>query len=257
MTEAPIAVLGLGEAGSAIASDLVAAGGQVRGYDPVAIAPPGVLNCIDEADAVRTAGLILSVNNARVAVSVFEEPADNVVAGAVWADMNTTEPALKRRLSMLASQRGVVFADIAIMTSVPGRGLATPLLASGEGARRVATVLGAYGASVEVLDEPAGAAAQRKLIRRVFYKGMAAAVVEALAAAHAVGLEDLLWDNMAHELANSPAEALQRMVSGTHRHAARRADEMAAAARMLADLGVEPDIAHAAEVSLRHLAAGP
>ena len=113
---------------------------------------------------MSTAGLILSVNNARVALSVFEEAADNVVAGAVWAGMNTTEPALKRRLSTLATQRGVAFADIAIMTSVPGRSLATPLLASGEGARRAATVLGAYGASVEVLDEPAGAAAQRKLL---------------------------------------------------------------------------------------------
>jgi 3-hydroxyisobutyrate dehydrogenase-like beta-hydroxyacid dehydrogenase len=84
-------------------------------------------------------------------------------------------------------------------------------LASGEGARRAATVLGAYGASVEVLHEPAGAAAQRKLLRSVFYKGMAAAVVEALAAAHAVELEEWLWDNMAHELANAPEESRQKL----------------------------------------------
>jgi 3-hydroxyisobutyrate dehydrogenase-like beta-hydroxyacid dehydrogenase len=170
--------------------------------------------------------------------------------------MNTTEPTLKRRLSALASERGVVFADIAIMTSVPGRGLATPLLASGEGARRAAMLLGAY-ACVEVLDEPAGAASQRKLLRSVFYKGMAAAVVEALAAARALGLEEWLWDNIAQELASSSEQSLHRIVSGTYRHAARRADEMVAAATMLADLGVEPDIARAAEVSLRRLSAGP
>src|SRR6478609_4815154 len=142
MIEAPIAVLGLGEAGSAFASSLVAAGGHVRGFDPITTAPPGVVNCLDEADAVSTAGLILSVNTARTAFSVFQAAADHVAVGAVWADMNTTEPTLKRRLSALASERGVVFADIAIMTSVPGRGLATPLLASGDGARRAAMLLG-------------------------------------------------------------------------------------------------------------------
>ena len=257
MTEAPIAVLGLGEAGSAFASGLVAAGGHVRGFDPITTAPPGVVNCLDEADAVSTAGLILSVNTARTAFSVFQAAADHVAVGAVWADMNTTEPTLKRRLSALASERGVAFADIAIMTSVPGRGLATPLLASGEGARRAAMLLGAYGACVEVLDEPAGAASQRKLLRSVFYKGMAAAVVEALAAARALGLEEWLWDNIAQELASSSEQSLHRIVSGTYRHAARRADEMVAAATMLADLGVEPDIARAAEVSLRRLSAGP
>ena len=36
---------------------------------------------------------------------------------------------------------------------------------------------------VEVIDGPIGAAATRKLLRSVFYKGLAAAVVEALAAA--------------------------------------------------------------------------
>ena len=36
-----IAVLGLGEAGSVIARDLVAAGVVVRGYDPAVAAGPG------------------------------------------------------------------------------------------------------------------------------------------------------------------------------------------------------------------------
>ena len=43
MTAPPaIAVLGLGEAGSAIAIDLAAAGNRVLGFDPVAPAPEGV-----------------------------------------------------------------------------------------------------------------------------------------------------------------------------------------------------------------------
>ena len=156
MTETPIAVLGLGEAGSAFASALIAAGAHVRAYDPVVKAPPGAVDCTDEADAVRTAGLVLSVNTARAAFAAFQAAAEHLASDAVWVDMNTTEPSLKQRLSTLASTRGVAFADFAIMAPVPVRGLATPLLASGQGARRAASVLGAYGACVEVLDAPAG-----------------------------------------------------------------------------------------------------
>ena len=44
-----IAVLGLGEAGSVIARDLVAAGAVVRGYDPAVAAGPGITDTPGEA----------------------------------------------------------------------------------------------------------------------------------------------------------------------------------------------------------------
>ncbi|MET0993175.1 MAG: DUF1932 domain-containing protein [Mycobacterium sp.] len=103
------------------------------------------------------------MNTARAAFAAFQAAADHLAADAVWADMNTTEPSLKRRPSTLASTQGVAFADFAIMGHL--------------------------------------------------------------------------------------------IVSSTYRHAARRADEMAAAVKMLTDLGIEPDIAHAAEVALRRLSA--
>ena len=48
-------------------------------------------------------------------------------------------------------------------------------------------MLAPLGADIEVLDGPAGLAAAKKLLRSVFYKSMAAAVVEALEAARAAG----------------------------------------------------------------------
>jgi 3-hydroxyisobutyrate dehydrogenase-like beta-hydroxyacid dehydrogenase len=108
---------------------------------------------------------------------------------------------------------------------------------------------------VTVIDGPAGAAAERKLLRSVFYKGMSAAIVEALTAARAVGLDGWLRDNIARELADADMHTLDRIVTGTHLHAARRAEEMDAAAEMLADLGVEHDIADAAAVVLHRLSA--
>ena len=66
-----IAVLGLGEAGSEIACDLLAAGAGVRGYDPAVAAGPGITGTRSEAEAARGADLVLSVNSAKAAVDAF------------------------------------------------------------------------------------------------------------------------------------------------------------------------------------------
>jgi len=59
-----VAVLGFGEAGAEIAAGLSAAGAQVRGYDPVAPAPPGVAEADSDADACTGADLVLSLTTA-------------------------------------------------------------------------------------------------------------------------------------------------------------------------------------------------
>jgi 3-hydroxyisobutyrate dehydrogenase-like beta-hydroxyacid dehydrogenase len=246
-----IAILGLGEAGSLIARDLVAAGVRVRGYDPAVTAAEPVLDTTSEAEAARGAHLVLSVNSAKAAVDAFqaglpglrqdESPRPDIL----WADLNTAAPGIKRQLADLAGQAGVPFADVAMMAPVPGRGLRVPMLASGTGAVRYAAILGLLGAEIEVLDGPAGLAASRKLLRSVFYKGMAASVVEALDAARATGDEEWLRAHIAAELAAADAATLERITDGTRRHAVRRTAEMEAAADMLTELGVPPLMADA------------
>ena len=190
-----IAVLGLGEAGSVIARDLTAAGALVRGYDPAVPAAEPVLDTASEAEAAQEAQLVLSVNSAKAAVEAFKAGLPGLLAGGeprpdvLWADLNTASPGTKRQLAALAADAGVPFADVAMMAPVPGRGLRVPMLASGPGAARYAALLGPLGAGIEVLDGPAGLAASKKLLRSVFYKGMAASIVEALEAARAAGDE--------------------------------------------------------------------
>lgn len=249
-----VAVLGLGEAGGAIAADLAAAGAAVRAYDPAVPAPDGMTACRGEADAAAGADLVLSVNSAHDAIAALRAGAGAVGDGAVWADLNTGSPGLKRELDAVARDRGVRFADVAIMAPVPGRGLRTPLLVSGAGAARVADVLGPLGADVQVMDGPAGLAAERKLLRSVFFKGLAGAVVEALEAARAAGCEDWLRANIVEELTAAGEHTVDRLVSGTRKHAVRRAAEMEAAATMLAELDVPPAMAAASRDLLRRLA---
>ena len=144
-----------------------------------------------------------------------------------------------------------------MMAPVPGKGLRVPMLASGDAAGDVAAILGGFGADIEVLDGPAGLAATRKLLRSIFYKGMATSIVEALEAAKAAGLEDWLAGHIAEDLAKQDASTLARIVTGTRQHAVRRAHEMAAATEMLTDLGVAPVMAAASQHLHERLAAGP
>ena len=250
---APIALLGLGEAGSEIGRDLVAAGTDVRGYDPKDIHVPGVATRDCEADAVRDAGLVLSVNSGHDAQTALVNALPSLQPGTIWADLNTAAPGVKAALVRQLAGRDVPVADVALLSPVPGQGLRTPMLASGGGAPRYAELLTPLGADVEVLPGPAGAAISRKLLRSVFYKGLAAAVVEALTAARAAGCEEWLATNISAELAGFDEQTIIRLVEGTHQHARRRADEMTAAAEQLHELGIPPRIAAAARDLLTEL----
>jgi 3-hydroxyisobutyrate dehydrogenase-like beta-hydroxyacid dehydrogenase len=254
VSEPVIAVLGLGEAGGRIAADLVAAGATVRGYDPRLAPPAGVSAGAGDADACRGAGLVLSVNSAHDALDALTQSLPACGPGTLWADLNTAAPGLKQQLSRAAGG-AVEVVDVAVMAPVPPTGLRTPLTMSGPAAADVAGILTRYGARVQVIDGPAGLAATRKLLRSVYYKGLAAAVVEALEAARAAGLEEWLAGNIRDELEHSTAATLDRLVEGSHTHAVRRTDEMAAAADLLDELGVPPRIARASRDWLADLAA--
>jgi 3-hydroxyisobutyrate dehydrogenase-like beta-hydroxyacid dehydrogenase len=239
-------MLGLGEAASAIATDLVAAGVTVRAFDP---APrnkvPGTL-LRAPADVARGAAVVLSVNSAAAAVDAARSVAGALEPGALFADLNTASPGRKREVSALVP----LFADVALMRPVPGRGVRTPALASGPGGARFAELFGPLGMPVEIVDD----AASRKLVRSVFMKGMAAAAGEALGAAEGLGCRDWLHDDLARTLAAADEALLDRLVDGSRVHAARRADEMAAAQAMLAELGAPGAITGATRAWLEELA---
>jgi 3-hydroxyisobutyrate dehydrogenase-like beta-hydroxyacid dehydrogenase len=110
-----------------------------------------------------------------------------------------------------------------------------------------------FGASVDVVGPEPGAAAGRKLLRSVFMKGLAASVLESLAAAEAAGCADWLRADIAATLRDADESLVDRLVGGSTQHAVRRIAEMEAAAELQRDLGVEPRVALAAAAVLRGL----
>ena len=241
-----VAVLGLGEAGSLIAADLVAAGCSVRAWDP-ARQPDGIPNAASDLEAVRGADVVLSLTTAAFALDAAKHVAGELGRDALYADLNTSAPELKREL---AEALPVPFADVALVGVVPNFGLSIPALASGAGAQRFAELFRPLGMPVEVVGDQPGDAAGLKLLRSVFMKGIAAAAIEALEAARRAGVEDRVRGDITSVIGEP---LLARLLSGSRTHAARRVDEMNAAAAYVTELGIEPRIATAAAEWLAQL----
>ncbi|MFZ0341834.1 MAG: DUF1932 domain-containing protein [Gaiellaceae bacterium] len=252
-----VALLGLGEAGSAFAADFVALGVPTAGWDPApGRSVSGLRRARSAGDAVAGADLVLSLNSGASALPAAEAAAAAFSPRSLFADLNTTGVALKREIAAAVGSAGASFADVALLAPVPGRGVRTPALASGDGAVRYAEILGSLGASVDVVGPEPGAAAARKLLRSVFMKGLAASVLESLAAADAAGCADWLRADIAATLGDADESLVDRLVDGSARHALRRIDELAAAAELLRELGIEPHVTEAAAGVLRNLDGG-
>jgi 3-hydroxyisobutyrate dehydrogenase-like beta-hydroxyacid dehydrogenase len=230
-----IALLGLGEAGGRLARDLRAAGVAVRGWDPLPETEPDAASATDAADG---ADVVLSANSAVDATDAVRSVLDVLGAGRVFADLNTGSPELKSELARLVAPTGATFADVALMAPVPARGVGTPALASGDGAQRFAELLRPLGMPVEIVGAQPGAAAERKLLRSIVWKGLAAVVLEATAAGEAAGKADAVRAEILGILAEADEALVERMLTGSRKHAVRRAHEMEAVGEMLRDLGV-------------------
>jgi 3-hydroxyisobutyrate dehydrogenase-like beta-hydroxyacid dehydrogenase len=245
-----VAVLGLGEAGGAIASDLAAAGCIVRGWDPLATSTPEVDRTDTPTEALAGADLVLSLTAAAHALDAASSVASALTAQHLYADLNTTAPAVKREVAAVIARAGAMFADVALLGPVPAQGVATPAIASGGGAGRFAELMRPFGMPVEVVGDEPGDAAGLKLLRSVFMKGLAASVLESIEAAKVRGADDWLRREIVDVLGEP---LLERLLAGTVTHAARRLDEIEAAAAYLEELRVEPRISRAAAEWLESL----
>jgi 3-hydroxyisobutyrate dehydrogenase-like beta-hydroxyacid dehydrogenase len=241
-----VAVLGLGEAGSILAGDLGDRGVDVVAWDPAVSGTPGsVRRAPDARSAVHGSSVILSINTAGSALGVAGSVSSILRPGQLFADLNTMAPHAKRKVAAVVEGSEALFADVALMGPVPRRRLGTPVMVSGSGAGSFAAIFEPLGVPVTLLGPEAGAASERKLVRSVFMKGMAAAVAEAAAAAERLGfLADAIAD-MECTLADADGALVARLLDGSVDHSVRRAAEVRAAICMLESVGVTPRISMA------------
>lgn len=246
-----VAVLGLGEAGAALAADLVVAVGEVAGYDPAGVPTPrGVVRHDDPVVAVSGAGLVLAVTPASGASAALASALDGLGPGTIYADLSTSSPGKKQQLAAIAGDR---FVDVALMAPVPGNGLSTPVLAAGPAVEDFAAMMRPLGMPVDVVGPDAGQAATRKLLRSVVMKGLAQLLIEALTAARAAGVADEVEGNLVAQLSAVDEGLVRRLVEGTPQHAGRRLEEMQATIGLLRELGVDSTMSEATAARLREI----
>ncbi len=254
-------LFGLGEAGSLLARDLVRGGAAVTAYDPAGVrTPDGVTRRVHPALAVRpvdrSADVVLAATGGADSRLALLQALDAIDPGTIYADVSTSAPGQKLDLADEAIRRDVDFVDVALMGMVPGSGLATPALAAGPGADRLAGMVNPLGARVEPITGPPGTATAKKLLRSVLMKGVASVLVEAVRGGAAADDLDWLWANLVDEVDRADEGWLRRLVEGSARHARRLQGEMEAAVALLEALEVAPTMTRATVASLRDLVDG-
>ena len=247
-----IAILGIGEAGGALACDLIAKGVQVRGWDPEPRNLPHELQfAANNPDATSSADIVLSVNWASVAIEVATEVAPVLQPNQLYADLNTATPQLKRDIATIIEKMGASFVDAALMEPVLPKGLGTQVYASGSGAELFTKKMTSIGMPVTYLDREAGNAATHKLVRSIMYKGVAAVIMECLEAAEALNMTEYARAQMLKIIYDEPM--IDRFVSGSIKHARRRVHEMEAVVEMLNSIGVSAFSSQAAVQRLKEI----
>lgn len=247
-----IGIFGLGEAGSLIASDLATRVTEVHAFDPADVPTPDrVTRHTDPSEVARGADLVMAITAAADAAIAMDQAWDAIDSSTIYADLATAAPALEEELAGVASQKGVLFADVALMAPVPGRGLSTPALAAGTGAVDLCDLLNPLGARLEAIGDVAGEASARKLTRSVITKGLAALVIETIAAAEARDDRDWMRRHIDELVSELDADMVERLIAGTQKHGARRLEEMEIAERFLDSLGVQPHMTRGTVERLR------
>ena len=229
-----IAILGLGEAGSHFANDLVKMGINVSGWDPnlQRTLDPKVDFATNNSTAVQNADIIFSVNYTSESKGIAQEVMPFLSGGAIYCEMNTSSPSTKQEIESILLPANIRFVDLAIMGPVPPKGIKVPLLASGGSAKLLTKKLAPFQLNLTYLNDKTGDAAGRKLLRSIVYKGVAVVICEAMEAGTQFGLDDYIRTQINSIIGENDA-LIDRFVSGSRTHAKRRMHEMEAVVNML------------------------
>ncbi|MCU4295856.1 DUF1932 domain-containing protein [Brevibacterium permense] len=241
------AIIGLGEAGTLYSLGLISLGWNVSGFDPADVPTPEGVRRVDSAsELVRDANIVLCLVGGRAAVPAAESVAADLGENTIFIDMNSASPGVKELVAAIVGPQR--YADVGVVGSVPEGQSATAVVISGEGSERAAEVFTALGAPVEDIAGAPGDAARRKLLRSTFMKGLGALIVETLEAGEHMGARDWALGQVSAEHAGG-AESVERLYSGTVKHADRRGHEADEAADMLDALGARSTMSRAAAKS--------
>ena len=271
-----IALIGFGEAGTAIARGLAVEGGW-RGPSKPGDNAPHRLIAIDTAldldargtalgkaargidvaiegtytEALRDADLVICAVQGEHALSAAKSAAPLLKKGAHFLDLCTVTGKMSDEDRAEIESGGGRYIDVAVMGGFFKQGIRAPMLVAGEDADPVVAWMNANGFEAKPLGPKPGSASSVKMLRSTLIKGVEALGVEALVTAQRQGiLEEVL--TCLSDADQMPFRDFICMLVRTHIvHAHRRWEEMGLVAQTLRETGVEPLMTEAIERSHR------
>lgn len=271
-----IALLGFGEAGSAIARGLCAEGGWRGPARPGDNAPRRVI-AIDTAldrdargsalgkearrldiaiqgsytEALGEADLVICAVQGEHALEAAEAAAPLLRKGAHYLDLCTVTGKMSDENRALIEVAGGRYIDIAVMGGFFKHGIKAPMLVAGEDVEAAVAWMNASGFDAKVLGPKPGSASSVKMIRSVLIKGVEALGVEAYVTAERQGILEEVMGCMGDVDKVGFANFVGTLVQTHTVHAYRRWEEMGLVGKTLRETGVDPLMTETTERSLR------
>src|SRR5215470_3348828 len=276
LTPRVIALLGFGEAGSAIARGLASEKGWRGPSKPGDNAPRRVI-AIDPAldkdargtaigkearrldvpisdkytDALSEADLVICAVQGEHALDAATSAAPLLKKGAYFLDLCTVTGKMADEDREAIEKAGGQYIDIAVMGGFFKYGIKAPMLVAGGDAKAAVDWMNATGFDAKYLGPRPGSASSVKMVRSVLMKGLEALGVEALVTAERQGIREEVLACLADVDLVDFRDHLASLVQTHVVHARRRWEEMGLVAQTLRETGVEPRMTEVTEQILR------
>lgn len=260
-----IALLGFGEAGSAIARGLCAEGGWRGTPRPGDNAPRRVIAVDTALDkdargtalgkearrlgvaidgrytaALSEADLVICAVQGEHALEAAEAAAPLLKKGAHYLDLCTVTGQMSDEDRLSIESAGGRYIDIAVMGGFFKSGIKAPMLVAGADVEPVVAWMNANGFEAKVLGTRPGSASSVKMVRSVLIKGVEALGVEAYVTAERQGILKEVMLCMGDVDQIGFAKFVGTLVQTHIVHAHRRWEEMGLVGKTLRETGVDP-----------------
>ncbi len=256
MTTVHVALIGFGEVGRILAEDLLRSGARLRAFDlkfddktsnlAGAAAQVGASPMHSARETVSGADIVISAVTAEQTLAAAQS-AVSLARDAIFVDLNSASPGVKRQAAGVITGAGGRYVEAAVMSPVPPRRIATPMLLGGPHAEAFLPTMTSLGfAGAEFFSAEIGKASAAKMCRSVMVKGIEALLSESLLAARSYGVEDTVLGSLEDLFPGPDWPVLARyMISRTLEHGVRRAEEMREVARTVSETGLVPHMSTA------------
>jgi 3-hydroxyisobutyrate dehydrogenase-like beta-hydroxyacid dehydrogenase len=251
-----VGFLGFGEAGSLIAGALGDAGlTSMVAYDIAwktsdlvrdRAAEMGVDLLAHPSDLAKESDTIISAVVCTEAVDAACSVIDDLTNDHLYLDINSVSPRTKSDIGGRFSQLNLRYLDVAVMGNVKRDLASVPLLLAGRDAEEARHRLAAAGLDMSIVSPTVGDAAQVKMFRSLFVKGLEALALEGMMASYAAGAHDQVLASLQDTFGKYTFSGLiQHLIERHAVHGRRRADELREVSASLRDVGIDPIMAEA------------